>query len=295
MHRHSLKACFSAVVLLSLVLVPVSAASGPAAKWKVEVTAAMANVRSAPSLTGAVIARLPRGTVLEAEKAQDPWFLVTLTAETGGAVKSGYIHSSVVRAAEVPQAEPPAPPPAAAEEAAAPAAAPPEEVPVPARPPWKKFEFSLLSGAGLTMVDIPAAREIDERYFEEWSKFHWRIAAQALFRIMPMLGVGFEGGFYSLYYFYYVYPYGYYTAYRENTITAFALGGLVDFRLGFFVIQTSAGIMLSEGGVLFRLGLAMGAEIPLGSFFALPLMFRFDLAPGGPSPLAFIIGFKFKI
>ncbi|MBN2199548.1 MAG: hypothetical protein JW747_06820 [Candidatus Aminicenantes bacterium] len=293
MLRHLFKVCLSFVVLLCPAFSQAYADSSPAAKWKVEVTVAIANVRSSPSLTASVIARLPRGTVLEAEKAQDPWFLVTLTAQTGGAVQSGYIHSSVVRATEVPQPEPPAPPPAAADETAAPAPAPPREV--PARLPWKKFEFSLLGGAGLTMVDIPAAREMAEKYFEEWSKFHWRVAAQALYRITPMMGVGLEGGFYSLYYFYYVYPYGYYTVRRENTITAFSLGGLADFRLGFFVIQTSAGIMFSEGSALFHLSLATGTEIPLGSSLCLPLMLRFDFAPGGPSPLAFIIGFKFKV
>ena len=284
------KVGLTAVLLLMVPLA--AAASGQTAKWKVEVIVTTANVRSAPALTGSIVTRLPKGTLLEAEKAEGPWFKVNLPPDKDGVVKVGYIHQSVVKATEGASAAPAAPTPPKAE---AMKPAPPPSAPGP--PSKRKFELSVLGGAGFTAVDIAKDLEIDEDYLEDWDKFHWRIAAQAIYRLTPNLGVGAEVGFQSLYYYYYVYPYTEgQNAYRENTITAMTVGGLVDFRFGgYFFVQVAAGASMYEESTLFGVAGALGGEIPINEFLSVPIMARFDFVPGGPSPAALVVGLKMRI
>lgn len=286
MRHPTLKACLSAALLLVVALT--AAASGGAPKWKVEVIVTTANVRSEPAMTGAIIARLSKGTVLEAEKAEGAWFKVKLPPDKAGVAKVGYMHQSVVKAVEEPEAAPAAPsaPATKAEKAAAPGPS-----------VRKRFEFSLLGGAGFTAVDVAKDLEIEEDYLEDWDKFHWRIAAQAIYRLKPNLGVGLEAGFQSLYYFYYIYPYTEgQNAYRENTVTATTIGGLVDFRFGrYFFAQAVAGVAMYEESTLFSIGGAVGGEFPVSDLIAVPVMARFDYVSGGPSPAALVVGLKVKI
>jgi len=279
----------AAVLFLAVPLA--AAASGQASKLKVEVIVTTANVRSAPDLAASIVTRLPKGTVLEAEKAEGPWFKVTLPPDKEGIVKTGYMHQSVVKAVEGPAAAPAAPTtkPAAAKPAAPPPAPRPESK--------RRFELSVLGGAGFTAVDIAKDLDIDESYLEDWDKFHWRVAAQAIYRLTPKLGVGAEVAFQSMYYYYYVYPYTEgQNAYRENTVTAMTAGGLVDYRFGkHFFAQVAAGVAMYEDSTLFGVAGALGGEIPVNDFLAVPIMARFDFFPGGPSPAALIVGLKVKI
>ncbi|MDH4196005.1 MAG: SH3 domain-containing protein [Candidatus Aminicenantes bacterium] len=290
MKQPALRVCLSAALLLVVPLA--AAASGGASKLKVEVVVATANVRSAPTMTGSIITRLSKGTVLEAEKAEGAWFKVKLPPDKVGVAKVGYMHQSVVKVIEEPEsapAAPPAPAPKAGKAAARPSA--------PGAPAKKKFEFSLLGGAGLTAVDVAKDLEIEEEYLEDWDKFHWRIAAQAIYRLKPNLGVGLEVGFQSLYYFYYIYPYTEgQDAYRENTVTATTVSGLVDIRLGrYFFAQALAGVAMYEDSTLFSVGGALGGEFPINAYLAVPVMARVDFVPGGPSPAALVVGLKVKI
>jgi hypothetical protein len=299
MKHSALRVCLPFGLFLAVPLAVAASASAP--KWKVEVIVAIANVRSTPAMSGAIITRLPKGTVLEAEKADASWFKVTLPPDKEGVVKVGYIHQSVVSATEVSKAAPKAPPPAKpkAEKVAAPAAVPqgaaPSAAPRPASK--KKFEINFLGGAGFTAVDIAKDLEISEEYLEDWNKFHWRIAAQAIYRLTPKLGVGAEAGFSSLYYYYYIYPMTEgQNAYRENTITGTTLGGLVDFRFGrYFFFQVVAGILMYGETTVFNLGSALGAEIPINDSLSVPIMIRDDIAFSGPSPIALVAGLKVKI
>jgi len=277
------KVGLAAVLFLA---VPLAAASGQASKLKVEVSVTTANVRSAPDLTASIVTRLPKGTVLEAEKAEGPWFKVTLPPDKEGVVKTGYMHQSVVKAVEAAAAAPAAPKvkPAAAKPAAPPPAPRPESK--------RRFELSVLGGAGFTAVDIAKDLDIDESYLEDWDKFHWRVAAQALYRLTPRIGVGAEVAFQSMYYYYYVYPY----TEGQNTVTAITAGGLVDYRFGkHFFAQVAAGVAMYEESTLFGVAGALGGEIPVNDFLAVPIMARFDFFPGGPSPAALIVGLKVKI
>jgi hypothetical protein len=280
----------AAVLFLALPLA--AAASGQAAKFKVEVIVPMANVRSGPALTASIVTKLPMGTVLEAEKAEGPWFKVTLPPDKEGVVKTGYMHQSVVKSAEGPSA-PTAKPAAAKPEAAKPAA--PPRAPRPAS--TRRFELSVLGGAGFTAVDIAKDLDIDESYLEDWDKFHWRVGGQAIYRLTPKLGVGAEVAFQSMYYYYYIYPMTEgQNAYRENTITAITAGGLVDYRFGgHFFAQVAAGVAMYEESTLFGVAGALGGEFPLNDFLSVPIMARFDFFPGGPSPAALLVGLKVKI
>jgi len=290
MKHPALRACLSAVLLLVVPLA--AAASGKTPKLKVEVIVATANVRSAPAMTGAIIARLSKGTVLEAEKAEGPWFKVKLPSDKAGVAKVGFIHQSVVKATEEPDTGPAAPPTAAAK--AAKAAAPPSDQ----RPASKKkLEFSLLGGAGFTIVDIAKDLDIDEIYLQDWDKLHWRVAGQAIYRLKPNLGVGLEVGFQSLYYYYYIYPMTEgQNAYRENTVTAITVGGLLDYRFGRYLFaQAVVGVAIYEESSLFSVGGAVGGEFPINDLLSVPVMARFDFVPGGPSPMALVAGLKVKI
>ncbi len=291
MKHRAWKVGISAVVLLIAPLA--AAASGQTSKWKVEVIVAVANVRSAPAMTGSIVTRLPKGTVLEAEKAEGPWFKVKLPPDKDGVIKEAYIHQSVVRATELPESAPAAPAPKP--EAVKPGA--PAAPPAPRPSAKRKFEFNVLGGGGFTVVDIAKDLEIDENYLEDWNKFHWRIAGQAIYRLTPNLGVGAEVGFHSLYYFYYIYPYTEgQNIYRENTVTATTIGGLVDIRFGgYFFAQVVAGVAMYEESTLFGAAGALGGEIPINEYLAVPVMARFDLVPGGPSPAALVVGLKVKI
>jgi len=286
MRHPALRACLSAVLLLAVPLA--AAASGRVPKLKVEVIVATANVRSTPAMTGSIISRLSKGTVLEAEKVEGPWFKVTLPPDKAGAAKFGYMHQSVVKAIEEPEAAPAA--------TAAPAAKA-EKAAAPKPSAKKKFEFSLLGGAGFTAVDVAKDLDIEEDDLEDWDKFHWRIAAQAIYRLKPNLGVGIEASYQSLYYFYYITPYAEgQDAYRENTVTATTVGGLVDYHFGrYFFAQAVAGVVIYEDSTLFSIGGAVGAEFPISQRLAVPVMARVDFVPQGPSPAALVVGLKVKI
>ena len=62
---------------------------------QVRTTAASANVRAEPSTAAAILATVPRGTVLPLAGEQAGWYKVTLTAEITARANTGWLHGSV--------------------------------------------------------------------------------------------------------------------------------------------------------------------------------------------------------
>lgn len=50
-----------------------------------------------------------------------------------------------------------------------------------------------------------------------------------------------------------------------------------------------------EERTIFGFARALGGELPLGEYLAIPIIVRFDLLPNGPSPLAVLLGLKIRI
>ncbi|MBN2264793.1 MAG: hypothetical protein JW775_03170 [Candidatus Aminicenantes bacterium] len=99
-------------VFLALALAA-GAQDAPVRPIKVKVTAEQANLREKPDIGSAILQQIPEGRVLDADRKEGEWYFVFFPLEDGGVV-GGWIHESLVEAAETgPAVEPPAKKPAA--------------------------------------------------------------------------------------------------------------------------------------------------------------------------------------
>jgi len=89
-----------AVILgLSLLILLAATPTPGQAQTKLRVSAEIANIRQKPDIGSAIILQLPRDTILTAVSRQGDWYLVSLVTEDRRTV-SGYVHISLVSAAE---------------------------------------------------------------------------------------------------------------------------------------------------------------------------------------------------
>ncbi len=84
---------FSVLLILSLVFL---VSFSEAARFKLEVKVSKANVRSKPSLQGAVIAQVSRGTKLDSDAQIGDWFSIRIAPQKGKKKVIGYVHQSTV-------------------------------------------------------------------------------------------------------------------------------------------------------------------------------------------------------
>ncbi len=78
---------------------------GAAAPIRLKVTAELANIRLAPSISSVIIRQIPQGEVLEATRREGEWYLVKLEPDEQGTA-SGYVHESLVLSLdETPKSE----------------------------------------------------------------------------------------------------------------------------------------------------------------------------------------------
>ncbi|MBN1273151.1 MAG: SH3 domain-containing protein [Candidatus Aminicenantes bacterium] len=63
---------------------------------KLKVIVETASVRFKPELSSSVLITLPKGSILEAEKFQDGWYIVSVRSEKTGFLLTGYIHAESV-------------------------------------------------------------------------------------------------------------------------------------------------------------------------------------------------------
>jgi len=84
---------------------------GEAAKLKLRVKVATANIRLKPTMKAIVILHAPLGAILDSEEKTGNWYKVNLPPDESGVVVSGYIHQNVVEVIEeikkVPKEEKP--------------------------------------------------------------------------------------------------------------------------------------------------------------------------------------------
>jgi hypothetical protein len=95
----------SAVILgLSLLILLAATPTPGQAQTKLRVSAEIANIRQKPDIGSAIVLQLPRDTILTTVSRQGDWYLVSLVTEDRRTV-TGYVHISLVSAAEPGQAE----------------------------------------------------------------------------------------------------------------------------------------------------------------------------------------------
>lgn len=121
--------------MVSLIAVLLTAGTAYA-QGTVRVTAARANVRSAPNEKSSIVARVPAGTVFQLRSVQGEWYRVQLPGGAARAARANaFISKKVSRMVAAPAAAPPVARPAPAPAAASPAAAPAPPAPVVLPPP----------------------------------------------------------------------------------------------------------------------------------------------------------------
>lgn len=263
---------------------------------RVRVVGAVANVRSGPGKTSTVLFVARHGDVFDKDGTSGDWCRVVVPAGKPGGPGFGYIHRSLAETVSAPP-----PPPPAAKKGAEPAPAAPPPRPQRSGPvrdaggrvdAGGKFSFSLLGGAGVTIVDLAKDLDVNPNWLLDWNKFHWRAMAVGVYRLNGRLGVGASAGFHSLYYYWWKAPY--FTG-HEGTVTAWSLHGVLEFRPSANVfLQAGPGVFLYPGNSGFGVFAALGVDIPLGRRLAIPLLVRFDEAPGAPSPLALLTGIRLR-
>ena len=117
-------------IMVSLIAVLLTAGTAYA-QSSVRVTAARANVRSAPNEKSSIVARVPAGTVFQLRQVQGEWYRVQLPGGGARAARANAFISKKVSRVVAPAA--PAPP-ARATTSPAPAPAPPAAAPAPPGP-----------------------------------------------------------------------------------------------------------------------------------------------------------------
>jgi len=86
-----------ALLIISLVFL---GGIGKAAKLKLRIKVAKANIRLKPTTESAVISQAPLGAILESEDKIGNWYKINLPPDVRGVVVSGYIHQSIVEVLE---------------------------------------------------------------------------------------------------------------------------------------------------------------------------------------------------
>ncbi|GBC85267.1 hypothetical protein HRbin11_01716 [bacterium HR11] len=181
-----------------------------AARRQVVVTVPTANLRAEPSSAAAVVAQVPKGTVLEVLEERGLWLKVQYRHPEKGLVQ-GYIAARLVE--PVPEEAPPTPkPPEKPTEkpppppAPKPPPSPPAARPAPARraPSERYWEFKVLAGLNPGVADGYDQTVTDQLaiYFEP-VPLEGRYGAKPApvfglgveYRLKPRLGVGLEGDF----------------------------------------------------------------------------------------------------
>ncbi|MFQ6083359.1 MAG: OmpW family outer membrane protein [Candidatus Aminicenantia bacterium] len=107
-------------MILGIILLLSLAVVSHAADLKVRIIVDKASIRLKPDLTSQIIAQVPLGTILQAERKTGEWYKVNLPPNERGFIVSGYIHQSIVEeiVEKIPEekplvAPPPVPPPPA--------------------------------------------------------------------------------------------------------------------------------------------------------------------------------------
>ena len=201
--RHILKT-FAALTLVALIFSPVLSA---AADQKVRVRVASANVRLKPALDATVVGKAGQGEVLAFEKKTGDWYLVSLPPDQQGNVVTGFIHSSVVeevkaedaapvvaaekpKAEAKPQAKKPAPAPDVEQKAAG------RNVPLTARPAFKRLYVRAGGGYGQNKADFGTDWAFDYYHEQGYVTEAYNLDASGLaidiglgFLFTPNLGV----------------------------------------------------------------------------------------------------------
>lgn len=260
---------------------------------KLRVKTAEANVRSGPVKTSRVLFVASSDAVFDSDGVSGDWYRVRLASNAAGQAAIGYIHRTLVEvvgeAQPKPQQSPSsviAPPATTQREATAARPAPPPR----SRRSQSGFFISLLGGAGVTFVDLAKDLDITPGWLLDWNKFHWRAVLQGVYRFNSRMGFGASFGFNSLYYYYWKAPY--YTG-HEGTVNAWSVHALLEYRpTPRLFLQVGPGLFLYRASSAFGFFAALGADIPIARNIAIPVMVRFDEAPGAPSPLALLTGIR---
>jgi len=176
---------------------------------RVVVTVPRANLRAEPSTTAAVVAQVPRGTVLEVLEERGTWLKVQYRHPERGLVQ-GYIAARLVEpvseGAPAPPPEKPAPPKAPSPKPPGPEKPPPTRPPAPTQrgPEAGGWSVRLLVGLNPGVADGYEQTVSDQlsAYFEPAPlDGRYRAGVAPVFglgveyRLKPRLGVGLEGEF----------------------------------------------------------------------------------------------------
>lgn len=97
-------------ICLSLFL-PALCSASAANTYILRIIAEQADVRLNPDHSSEIIAKVPKGALVEASAKEDEWFSVTLPRDESGFTHQGYIHEGVVEMIIIREDQPATPPP----------------------------------------------------------------------------------------------------------------------------------------------------------------------------------------
>jgi len=250
-------------------------------KQELRVKTATANIRSKPQ--GEIIKQVPQGTLLECRGTEGEWYKVDLPSGLKGGMISGYIYRGFVEFVTLAESDPRG-------ITRKPVAMPFSQTPMATE---KKFAIDILGGGGATFVDIAKDMGVDESWLMDWTMVNWRVTVQGLYQVAPMLEIGGEVGFDTLYYVTWQSPSVSYSHFVTVTATNIHLLAEYDFAGSFFAQAGVGAFIYSEStGVGFLA--ALGGRIPISDVFSLPVMVRFDAVPGYAMPLTVMLGLRIK-
>ncbi len=151
-------------------------------------------------------------------------------------------------------------------------------------------EISLSVYPGFTQVNFEKALGYSDDYMEDWSQIHVSAALRGFMLSEKSFDLGAEVAWQSLYYAYYIVPYGPSPVYREfnvSTVSAMALG---RYSVNSIFAVGGAGIHIFNDGVAPAVILEAGYKLNAGTNFKIPLSVRICPVFGDGTPVLFSVG-----
>jgi hypothetical protein len=153
-------------------------------------------------------------------------------------------------------------------------------------------------GIGYTFIDLPAALEWDQEYFNDWSQFNFKVNAQALFLHISPFSIGLEFGYNMLYYYDVDVPYVPSNLPYEGTVSTLDLLALGSYPFSDAMsVLAGLGIHIFDNGVVFGLKGSFVYKFRINKNMAIPLSAVCDVIFGDGIPIVIgaTAGFEYSL
>lgn len=148
------------------------------------------------------------------------------------------------------------------------------------------FDINIFAGGAYTAIDMPEALGVLEDYFVTWDQVNWKIIGQVIYKVNPVFGIGVEGGYNRLYYYYYKIPVGPFYSYYERLVDPISIGGVFHFDLSDMVFaQLGVSFYFFQEGITPGFPINLGFDFPVNEYLSFSIVQRIEIILGDGTPI----------